>query len=190
MPYFACPHCLSPILTPSVRSSILTRLESQISERLAKEERDREQAVEEARKAAGAFPTLVAGVSASPTGNGPVGGTASPRPMAPNQSHKVLSLNAKTKKVTISSYSQSPVPSRPSSRAEHDEQEPVRVPKPTAQANSMRSVEGVKYVPAPVLERQGHDAVEEASSGRRRTRRNRGRKDKQQANGDPVSIQI
>jgi len=46
MPYSACPHCSSQILTPSFRTSLLARLEARISERLAKEERDREKAIE------------------------------------------------------------------------------------------------------------------------------------------------
>jgi len=103
MPYFACPHCSSQILTPSFRTSLLARLEARISDRLAKEERDREQAIEDARKAAGAFPTLAAGAALSSEGSGPVTeGTFSPRPInqtTQNQTHKVLSLNSKMSKM-------------------------------------------------------------------------------------------
>ena len=37
MLYFACSHCSSQILTPLVRTSLLIRLEAQISERLVEE---------------------------------------------------------------------------------------------------------------------------------------------------------
>ncbi|EGO24298.1 hypothetical protein SERLADRAFT_389286 [Serpula lacrymans var. lacrymans S7.9] len=41
-----------------------------------------------------------------------------------------MSLNSKTKKVIVSSYTSTPVPSRPVSRAEEEEEEPERVPAP------------------------------------------------------------
>jgi hypothetical protein len=210
MPYFACPHCSSQILTPSLRTSLLARLEARISERLAKEERDREKAIEDARKAAGAFPTLAAGTALSSEGSGPViEGTLAPRPInqkSQNQTHKVLSLNSKTKKVTLASYNKSPAPSRPPSRplsrAEDVEPEPVRVPKPPAEvafvgkldgtrpwADLKRTI-GVKYVPPPVLDQGENGAVREGASGRRRTRRNKGGKEREQEqrNGDGEKV--
>jgi hypothetical protein len=192
MPYHACPHCSFQILTPPVRTSLLVRLDAQISERLAKEERDREQAIEDARKAAGAFPTLAAGVSLSSEGSGTVvGGTVAPRPIneaIQNQTHKVLSLNSKTKKVTLSSYTQSLVPSRlpsrPLSRAEDDEPEPTRVPRPPSEvafvgkldntrpwADLKSAGSGVRYVPAPVSVQSRDEGIEEGAVGRRRRRR-------------------
>jgi hypothetical protein len=62
---------------------------------------------------------------------------ASPSPTPPivappqTQAHKVLSLNSKTKKVTVSSYS--PVSSRPASRGPPEmeaDREPDRIPPP------------------------------------------------------------
>jgi hypothetical protein len=188
------------MLTPSVRTSLTARLEAQISERLAKEEREREQVIEEARKAAGAFPTLAVGAALPSDGNGAAGGTLAPRPINPttqNQTHKVISVNSKTKKVTVS-YTKSPAasrpPSRPLSRAQDEEPEPVRVPKPTAEvafvgkldptrpwADLKSAGHGVKYVPSPALEREGDEGTGESAEGqRRKTRRNRGGKVKRQ----------
>jgi len=194
MPYFACPHCFSQILTPPVRTSLTARFEAQISERLAKEEKDREQAIEDARKAAGAFPTLAAGAAfPSLDGTGIGQGVVAPRPInqaAQNQTHKVLSLNSITKKATLS-YTKSPVPSRPSSRPisrnDDEDPEPVRVPKPPAVVSFVGKLdpmrpwadlksagEGVKYTPTAVLEPEG-DMVAEERTGqlKNRTRRHR-----------------
>ncbi|EIM86403.1 uncharacterized protein STEHIDRAFT_42338, partial [Stereum hirsutum FP-91666 SS1] len=57
-PYFPCPHCSSPLLTPSQQLSHLSSLALQLSETLEREENQRLQAIENAKKAAGAFPVL------------------------------------------------------------------------------------------------------------------------------------
>ncbi|KAI0689495.1 hypothetical protein BC835DRAFT_251979 [Cytidiella melzeri] len=128
LPHHACPHCLATLLTSSARLSLLQTLEQRIAEKLAQEEREREQAIEEARQAAGAFPTLAAAAS----------GTSSILDSHPtNQPHKVLSLNAKTKKVTVASYTQrvpSPLPSKGASK-EHKEPEPTRTPRPPSEVS-------------------------------------------------------
>ncbi|KIM88481.1 hypothetical protein PILCRDRAFT_3459 [Piloderma croceum F 1598] len=196
MPYWACPHCISQILTPSVRTSLLARLETQILERLALEERDRERAMEDARRAAGAFPTLTAGAAfPSSEGNSVVGQGAvtsgSINEAVHKNTHKVLSLNAKTKKATLSSYTTSPVPSRPPSRPisthEDEEPEPVRVHKPPTVVAfvgkldhirpwaDLKSVgDGVKYIPAGVLKQaENLGPGEPTAEKRRRTRRHR-----------------
>ena len=194
MPYFACPHCSSQILTQSVRLSILACLEAQISERLAKEERDREQAIEDAKKAAGAFPTLAAGVALTSNYSGPVGGGKfAPRPInqtTQNQSHQVLTIDSQKKTATLASYTKSPAPprspSRPLSRSENEEPEPVRVSKPAAEvafvgkldntrpwADLKRGTKGVKYIASPTSEHKDNEEVGDCTEGRRRTRRNR-----------------
>ncbi|OBZ65254.1 hypothetical protein A0H81_14753 [Grifola frondosa] len=96
-----------------------------ISETIAREEAERERAIQAARAAAGAFPSLSAATS---------GPTLDPQTAHPvNQSHKVLSVNSKTKKVTVSSYT-TPTPSRPASRgntpADDTPPEEKRVPPP------------------------------------------------------------
>lgn len=122
LPQYSCPHCATPIVTATIRASLVAQLESQISETIAREIQDQERSLAEARQAAGAFPTL-----AGPTGNPPA---FSPPVSNVNQTHKVLSLNSKTKKVIVSSYTTTPVSSRPVSRAESEEEEPIRVPPP------------------------------------------------------------
>lgn len=104
-PCYACPHCNSAILTPEGQSALISRIEDEISETLLQEEQQRQRAVEEARQAEGAFPTLFASSTRS---SDPVTGALQSHPV--NQSHKVLSLNSKTKKVKVSSFT-TPQPS-------------------------------------------------------------------------------
>jgi len=180
LPHFACPHCSSQILSSPVRASLLPRLEEQISACLAKEERDREQEREHARQAAGNFPAL-----RGPHNGAPVA-TFLPRLSPPlNQTHKVLSLNSKTKKVTVSSYAASPAPAHPHSHAEDIEEEPVRVPKPPSEAafaakldhsrpwTNLTCEDGIEYIPRPTRPVPG-EVGDAESPQRTRTRRNRG----------------
>lgn len=181
-------------MTDHIRTSLTSRLEQQLSEQLAKEERDREQAIEDARKAAGAFPTL--GGLAAPVPLSVDAAAFNPRPA--NQTHKVLSLgNTGTKKgkgrVTVTSYTTTPVPSRPLSRASPAEEvdpEPVRIPKPkdgvpfvgkldaTRPWADLRNNEEVRYIPAPTIE--GSTRTGEVKGGpEKRSRRNKGGKGKE-----------
>ncbi|KAJ6515775.1 hypothetical protein C8R45DRAFT_810804 [Mycena sanguinolenta] len=121
LPQYSCPHCSASLLTNTQRDALIARLEEQIEETLTKEALLRERAAEEARRAAGAFPTL---------GNA----TSRPPPPAAPQTRTVISLSSKTKKVTVSSFTTpSPSPSRPASRAESPEEEAVRVRAPPAE---------------------------------------------------------
>ncbi|EIW83987.1 hypothetical protein CONPUDRAFT_39022, partial [Coniophora puteana RWD-64-598 SS2] len=180
-PYYACPHCAHAALTPALRAKLVADTEERIARTLADEERAREREVEQARLAAGAFPTLGGGGASTPPlqptstlyGNG--GGL---RPPPQQQTHKVLSLNAKTKKHTLATYSASPSPSpsRPASRAESVEEEPHRVPPPLASweagggglTDSARPFKNpdfpnLRYVPPP------------AAEGAKPSRRNKGK---------------
>jgi hypothetical protein len=151
-PQYACPYCSTPLLTAAGKSSWLRRLETQIADVLTKEAEDRERAAEEARKAAGAFPTL-AGASSGSVARSPVAPSGL---RSTNQPHKVLSLNSKTKVVTVSSYT-TPAPSRPVSRTE-PATEVIRVPPPPGEVIFARKPldparpwadlkgEGAKYV--------------------------------------------
>lgn len=131
LPQYACPHCASPTLKDGTRSVLLAELEIQIAGTIAKELEERERAREEARKAAGAFPAL-----GSASGPLTIPALAS-MPPPPNQSHKVLSLNSKTKKVIVSSYTTTPASSRPASRADTEE-EPIRVPPPLTEVSFVK----------------------------------------------------
>ncbi|KAK0431965.1 hypothetical protein EV421DRAFT_1911370 [Armillaria borealis] len=111
LPQHACPHCHQP---PPNREALIVRLQGEIDELARREEEERERV----RKAVGAFPALGGG------------GRATPTPPPPPSQHKVLSVNSKTKKVTVSSYTNTPVHSRPETPAE---EEPLRVPPPPSE---------------------------------------------------------
>jgi hypothetical protein len=115
-PHHSCPHCSSPLLTQVAREVLAKRLAVELSDLLTREAEERERIASEARKAEGAFPPLDSRIGL---------------PDQSVQNHKVLSLNSKTKKVTVSTYSSTPRafshPSRPHSP---QEVEPVRVPPP------------------------------------------------------------
>lgn len=151
----------------------MARLESELASTLSREAEARERAAEEVQKAAGAFPVLsVAGI-VPPT----------PPPIVAPQAHKVLSLNSKTKKVTISSYS--PGSSRPASRGLSEpeaDDDLVRIPKPlgadvvvyakrsvgTERPWENLRVEGAIYVPPARVDGGTPEKTEAQGSRRRR----------------------
>ncbi|KAK7061828.1 zf-C2HC5 domain-containing protein [Favolaschia claudopus] len=173
LPQYSCPHCSASLLTATQKDALIARLDAQIAETLTKEALMRERAEEEARLAVGAFPTL---------GNTVTSGAAPSAPVP--QTRMVMSLNSKTKKVTVSSFTKaSPSPSRPASRAESVEDEPVRVPPPpptvpfsaAAKFDSSRpwmdlSGGGAVYIPPPNLD------ADDDTRGISQRRRNRGKK--------------
>ncbi|KAG2133657.1 uncharacterized protein EDB93DRAFT_1242799 [Suillus bovinus] len=130
LPYYACPHCSAVLLSDIARSSLSTRLDEEISKQLAKEEEERLRVVQQARDAEGAFPVLPGSVTP------PVLSSTHSRPTA--QTHKILSLNSKTKKYTVSSYTNTPVSSRPASRAESEVEEVHRVGAPPLEVDFVR----------------------------------------------------
>ncbi|KAI0741751.1 hypothetical protein C8Q80DRAFT_1221675 [Daedaleopsis nitida] len=131
LPNYACPHCGDALLTPSARESRVQTLEARIEETLAQEEADRQRAIQMARAAEGAFPTLSAAASRAGT---PVSDAQASHPV--NQTHKVLSLDSKTRKVKVSSYTP-PAVSRTASaekvKVKEPEPEYKRVPAPPAE---------------------------------------------------------
>jgi predicted RNA-binding Zn-ribbon protein involved in translation (DUF1610 family) len=170
LPQYACPSCASVLYTPATLSTRHARIELQISEQLAKEAEEREQAIENARQAAGAFPTLA-------------GGTPPPLPLSkpqPQQAHKVISLNSKTKKVVVSSYRASPPPPTSTPVSVQEEDIPIREPPPPTEvsyakarinpsrpwADLRQGARVVRYVPGPKKEN-----VEPV----KKSRRNRGK---------------
>lgn len=165
------------MLTAHARLSLIQSLEHSIANTLAQEANERQQAIEEARRAAGAFPTLAASAVASHPG----GLDAHPV----NQPHKVLSLNSKTKKVTVSSYTKAQRPPNISTfkgaAAEPVEPEPRRVPRPPPEVpfsskpqntdrlwmNVRPGSKPVTYIPPPASTQN-----KQAESSRRRPKKN------------------
>ena len=137
LPNFACPHCGEATLLPAARNALVETLDAQITETLSKEEEERARAIQEARAAEGAFPTLSAAASrASTPGSGSDSQTSHPV----NQTHKVLSLNSKTRKVKVESYTP-PAISRAASVEKIKQAEPEykRVPAPPAEVFVLRT---------------------------------------------------
>ncbi|KAI6007938.1 hypothetical protein EDC04DRAFT_2966252 [Pisolithus marmoratus] len=94
LPHYACPHCGESFLDNARRSALVAQVLEELRRQVAKEEEQRNRAIEEARKAEGAFPMLP-GASGTQGACRPAGkGTAT----GPQSSHKVLSLNSTTKK--------------------------------------------------------------------------------------------
>ncbi|KAI6043865.1 hypothetical protein EDC04DRAFT_3107061 [Pisolithus marmoratus] len=136
LPHYACPHCGESFLGSTRRSALVAQILEELRRQVTKEEEERNRAIEEARKAEGAFPMLP-GASGTQGARRPAGkGTAT----GPQSSHKVLSLNSTTKKVTVSSYINTPISSRPPSPAP---EEPRRFPPPP------REISYVKQPPDP-----------------------------------------
>ncbi|KAI0782640.1 hypothetical protein C8Q75DRAFT_727356 [Abortiporus biennis] len=118
-PQFACPHCSSPLFTLEKRDSLIAKIEQEIIDTIHKEEQEKERLIEEARQAAGAFPTLQRESGSTST-------TSSALDSHPiNQTHTVLSFNSKTKKLMKVSTKKSPAVSASSSRDNLNSVEPV-----------------------------------------------------------------
>jgi hypothetical protein len=133
-------------------AALANQLEVQISDMMVREEEARQQAIRDAREAAGAFPELP-GATPGRMGNAS-GGALRSHPA--NQTHKVLSLSAKKGKVTVSSYTPTAPASRSSSSlgGRHDEKQADvdvgRISAPSKEVEPIRldSEVGV-YVPLP-----------------------------------------
>lgn len=138
LPHYACPSCRSPLLSGTALNALLTQIEDELHETLRKEEDERRRIVDERKRVEGGFPTLSAAASSSSTSLVSQAGITTP---AQPQAHKVLSLNSKTKRATVSTYTKkpkaTPPSSGPASRAdsptEWDEGLPRRVPPPPAE---------------------------------------------------------
>jgi len=153
--YYACPHCASLLLTSLVRISLEERLERSLFDAIKKEAEERQRAIEEAHKAAGAFPALP-GTSTTNWGQS----------RSSNQPHKVLSLNAKSKKMTLLSYTPNPTSSSRFHIPQEVEKE-FRVPPPPAEVKYARSkpnpnqpwrhIEGGNVYYIPVSQIDGED---------------------------------
>ncbi|KAJ7473331.1 hypothetical protein FB451DRAFT_1133854 [Mycena latifolia] len=170
-PAHACPHCDSALLTATQRVALISRLEQELTEILAQEAAERERKAEEARRAVGAFPTL-----GKPSA--PLQAMVQQQP----QTRTVLSLNSKTKKVTVSAFttpahssSSSAAPSRPATpEPERVAGPPASVPcAPAAALDKGRPWRdaaggGAVYVAAPNLDGDGDEV-------KKKRRRNRGK---------------
>lgn len=98
-PHRPCPHCTTPLLTPPARSALIAQLEELRAQTLAEEEAGREREKEALRVAEGAFPVL-GGPQRTPSAPA-VGTTAGGRGGA---GHRVLSVDPRTKRVVVGSY--------------------------------------------------------------------------------------
>jgi Putative zinc finger motif, C2HC5-type len=103
-PYRPCPHCSKPLLAPPALAALITQLEELRVHTLTEEAAAREREAEELRLAEGAFPALnttsSSTIATAPTTNTVPGtGTGS----APQR--RVLSVDARTKRVKLESYS-------------------------------------------------------------------------------------
>ncbi|KAJ4480238.1 hypothetical protein J3R30DRAFT_2598854 [Lentinula aciculospora] len=128
-PQFACPHCLISLISGNLRESLISRLQAQLDGTITREMAIRDRATEAAKQQAGAFPTL----SRS---------TPSTKSVAHQpQTHKVLSVNSKSKKVLLSSYTSTPASPRPTSRSESEDEEAsiTRIPPPPTDVRFARS---------------------------------------------------
>ncbi|KAL1744326.1 hypothetical protein HDZ31DRAFT_38979 [Schizophyllum fasciatum] len=171
-PEHVCPHCESSLLSPDAASRLIERLEAEVAATLAREEAAQLRAEQEARARAGAFPTL--------SGAAPPLRTPSP---AQNQAHKVLSLNSRTKKATVTTFTPTPPPP-PGQQQQQEEAEPevVRVPPPPSEPHHVKRKpdvqrpwknmlgDGARYIPPPKEKsagssRKGKKKAKEGPSG-------------------------
>lgn len=117
-PQHACPSCSNVLLTQALRKSLIDQLGVQIVLTLEKEAAARERAAIEAQQAVGAFPRLAADPSSASS-------------MQQEKTHKVMSLNTKSKKITVASYRPAaPRATAPTSVPGPVEPEEHRVPAP------------------------------------------------------------
>ncbi|KAF9529521.1 hypothetical protein CPB83DRAFT_852265 [Crepidotus variabilis] len=115
LPQFACPDCASALLSEINRKSLIDQVELDISDTIAKEIEDQERAIETARMAAGAFPTLGA-PSLAPAETR----LQSPHSLPVQQTHKVMSLTGSKNRVLVSSFTTKP-PTTPRALQPKDE---------------------------------------------------------------------
>ncbi|KAH8107382.1 hypothetical protein DFH11DRAFT_1748167 [Phellopilus nigrolimitatus] len=94
-PHLAFPHCSAPLLSSSAHAAPLESLASELAAVLAREEADAQREREEARETAGAFPQHLPGEARAACSAWRV------RRCRMRMAHKVLSLNAKMKHVTV-----------------------------------------------------------------------------------------
>ncbi|KAI6033333.1 hypothetical protein EDC04DRAFT_2880396 [Pisolithus marmoratus] len=143
LPHYACPHCGESFFDNTRRSALVAQVLEELKRQVTKEEDERNRAIAEAHKAEGAFPMLP-GASGTQGARRPAGkGTAT----GPQSSHKVLSLNSTTKKVTVSSYTNAPISSRSLDQLARAR---LRVPNQAIKIPPLRETSYVNQPPDPV----------------------------------------
>jgi hypothetical protein len=194
-PVAPCPGCSSPLLSPTAREILIAKLESHKANLLAKEaaqreaERIRQEEADIAAAGGGAFPKLAGASTPGDRLGASAGGGG-----------KVLSLNSKTKKVTITPLiAPSHTPPKRQASAEiikPDVPKPVPAPPDEVERLSANAldpnrrwldVRGVSlaYVPVKVIQAtQGGTAV----GGKRRRKKARRKEGEAQAEGEPSRI--
>jgi hypothetical protein len=189
-PVSPCPSCHSPLLSPNATSLLIAKLESEKANVLAKEaaqreaERLRRQEIEATASGGGAFPVLPGTRISATTPSSSTGG-------------KVLSLNSKTRKVTVTpliSPARTPPPkTRPDEVESEQSAAKIAVSPPSDQIDHFPSNaldpnrkwkdlrgEGLMYLAAPKPTDRSRGAEGSKSGGRRR----RKGKESQAANTD------
>ncbi|GJE90406.1 zf-C2HC5 domain-containing protein [Phanerochaete sordida] len=135
LPHYACPSCNAPLHIPSAQHALLARILDELDSTLEREDAARRRVEDERKRVEGSFPMLA---GAGPAPSVLLLPQHQPQQQQQPQAHKVLSLNAKTKRVTVASYTKRPKATPPSSgpatRAgsptEWDDGLPPRVPAP------------------------------------------------------------
>jgi hypothetical protein len=122
-PMHSCPSCHSALLRPPEAQALLATVEEELQAVLQKEEDKRRETEAERKRIEGGFPTLGAANTSSPV---------------EPQAYKVMSLNSKSKKITVLTKVQRATPpsSLSASRAQTPDLEeglPKRVPPPPAE---------------------------------------------------------
>ena len=147
-PYYCCPHCSSLLLTEEGKHFLIERCQRELEEQISKEMEEERRLQEQARQAQSDFPLLGPNIP-SRLGT-PSQSTPAPAP----QSRKVLSINAKTGKATVSSYTTPPRVITPPQSERTKENVPLqlpRVPPPAVKVNAR----GILDASRPWLDKQG-----------------------------------
>lgn len=195
-PYRPCPYktCGQPLLSPQGRATLIDSLNEKVARTLEEEAQSERKAIEEQRRAAGAFPEL------NPQSHGPHGQSNSPH--APQGgTHKVLSL---TKKGAVLTKVRKSSPSTTPKAAKADlppVERIIRIPAPSEQP-SVQSfakdkgenedarpwenprVSSITYVPPPKQQQKPRDGVTTGGSGEIGANRNAKKRSKKKSKGE------
>ncbi|KAJ3479298.1 hypothetical protein NLI96_g9159 [Meripilus lineatus] len=131
LPQYVCPHCSAALHKPEDRDALVAKLDQELEETLRKEEAERERLAQQIQKAQSEFPSLPGTRTPS---RSPSSQSLKAQQPPPQTSHKVLSINPKSKKVIISSkVKATSIPASISASPSQDSvsAEPRRIPRPS-----------------------------------------------------------
>ena len=203
-PSASCPSCHSPILSGTDRAALISQLEDERFDIIRREEEKKEEErqevlrQEEIRAGGGGFPTLLGTtVKGSQSGaSTPRGSSGRQTPVNPKDDvpRKVLSLNSKTKKITVSKYTPQPPPAvlvqppKPTAEEEREKERMMPIPRPSDEVEiigkppdpqrkwmNLRE-EGITYVPLrPVQVEIAQGETADGEEKKRKRRRGKGK---------------